>query len=72
MTPFIKTCGLNISDKKEPETRQYELLKIIEEAVKNEYDYIEKFGIDNFEDYYNITNDAYRSTLGCSITTSKE
>lgn len=72
LTPFIKTHGLNISDKKEPEERQYELLKIIEEAVKNEYDYIEKFGIDNFEDYYNITNEAYRTTLGCSITTSKE
>ena len=49
LTPFIKTYGLNISDKKEPEDKQYELMKIIEEAVQNEYDYIEKFGIETYE-----------------------
>ena len=72
LTPFIKTYGLNISDKKEPEEKQYELLQIIEEAVKNEYDHIEKFGIENYEDYYNLMNKIYKTTAGCSITTKKE
>ena len=72
LTPFIKTYGLNISDKKEPEEKQYELLKIIEEAVQNEYDYIEKFGIESYDDYYNIMNNIYETTSGCSIVTRKE
>ena len=72
LTPFIKTFGLNISDKKEPETKQYELLKIIEEAVQNEYDYIEKFGIETYDDYYTVINKIYDTTSGCSIVTRKE
>ena len=72
LTPFIKTHGLNISDKKEPESKQYELLKIIEEAVKNEYDYIEKFGIETYDDYYELMNNIYSTTEGCSVTVSKE
>ena len=72
LTPFIKTYGLNISDKKEPEEKQYELLQIIEEAVQNEYDYIEKFGIESYEEYYNLMNNIYKTTAGCSITTKKE
>lgn len=72
LTPFIKTHGLNISDKKEPETKQFELLKIIEEAVQNEYDYIEKFGIETYDDYYTVINKIYDTTSGCSIVTRKE
>ena len=72
LTPFIKTFGLNISDKKEPETKQFELLKIIEEAVQNEYDYIEKFGIETYDDYYTVINKIYDTTSGCSIVTRKE
>ena len=72
LTPFIKTFGLNISDKKEPETKQFELLKIIEEAVQNEYEYIEKFGIETFDDYYELMNKIYDTTSGCSIVTRKE
>ena len=72
LTPFIETFGLNISDKKEPESKQYELLKIIEEAVQNEYDYIEKFGIETYDEYYETINNIYNTTLGCTITTRKE
>ncbi len=72
LTPFIKTYGLNISDKKEPETKQFELLRIIEEAVKNEYEYIEKFGIETYDDYYEMINNIYNTTSGCTITTRKE
>ena len=72
LTPFIKTYGLNISDKKEPEDGQYKLFKIIEEAVKNEYEYIEHFGIENYDDYYKMVNKLYETTSGCSIITSKK
>ena len=72
LTPFIQTYGLNISDKKEPESRQFELMKIIEEAVKNEYEYIENFGIETFDDYYELINKMYNTTAGCIVTTSKE
>jgi SepF-like predicted cell division protein (DUF552 family) len=72
LTPFIETYGLNISDKKEPESKQYELLKIIEEAVQNEYDYIEKFGIETYEDYYEVINNIYNTTSGCTVITRKE
>ena len=72
LTPFIKTYGLNISDKKEPESKQFELLKIIEEAVKNEYAYIEHFGIETYDDYYEMINKIYDTTAGCSIVTRKE
>lgn len=72
LTPFIKTHGLNISDKKEPESKQFELLQIIEEAVKNEYEYIEHFGIETYEDYYEMINKIYETTSGCSISTRKE
>ena len=72
LTPFIETYGLNISDKKEPETKQFELMQIIEEAIKNEYDYIEKFGIESYDEYYDVINNIYNTTTGCSITTRKE
>ena len=72
LTPFIETYGLNISDKKEPESKQFELLEIIEEAVKNEYEYIEKFGIETYDEYYNMINKIYDTTVGCSIITRKE
>lgn len=72
LTPFIKTHGLNISDKKEPETKQFELLQIIEEAVKNEYEYIENFGIETYDDYYELINKIYDTTIGCTIITRKE
>ena len=72
LTPFIQTYGLNISDKKEPESRQFELMKIIEEAVKNEYEYIENFGIETFDEYYELINKLYDTTAGCIVTTSKE
>jgi hypothetical protein len=72
LTPFIETHGLNISDKKEPESRQFELLQIIEEAVKNEYEYIENFGIQTYDEYYEMINKIYNTTAGCTITTSKE
>ena len=72
LTPFIKTHGLNISDKKEPETKQFELLQIIEEAVKNEYEHIENFGIETYDDYYEMINKIYDTTIGCTITTRKE
>ena len=72
LTPFIKTHGLNISDKKEPETKQFELLQIIEEAVQNEYAYIEKFGIETYDDYYEMINKIYDTTAGCSIATRRE
>ena len=72
LTPFIQTDGLNISDKKEPESRQFELLRIIEEAVKNEHEYIENFGIETFEDYYTMINKIYDTTNGCSIIAKKE
>ena len=72
LTPFIKTHGLNISDKKEPESKQFELLQVIEEAVKNEYEYIEKFGIETYDDYYEMVNKIYDTTIGCSLITRKE
>lgn len=72
LTPFIKTYGLNISDKKEPETKQFELLQIIEEAAKNEHEYIENFGIETYEDYSEMIDKIYSTTSGCSITTKKE
>ena len=72
LTPFIETFGLNISDKKEPETKQFELMQIIEEAVKNEYEYIEKFGIETYDEYYDVINNIYNTTTGCSIITRKE
>ena len=72
LTPFIKTHGLNISDKKEPESKQFELLQVIEEAVKNEYEYTEKFGIETYDDYYEMVNKIYDTTIGCSLITRKE
>ena len=72
LTPFIKTHGLNISDKKEPESKQFELLQVIEEAVKNEYEYIEKFGIETYDEYYEMVNKIYDTTIGCSLITRKE
>lgn len=70
LTPFIQTDGLNISDKKEPERKQFELLQIIEEAVKNEY--IETFGVDTFEDYTELMEKIYSSTAGCDLSIKKE
>lgn len=72
LTPFIQTDGLNISDKKEPEEKQFELLKIIEEAVQNENMYIENFGIETYEDYSELIEKIYNTTAGCGISTKKE
>lgn len=72
LVPFIKTYGLNISDKKEPETKQFELLQIIEEAARNEHEYIENFGIETYDDYSEMIDKIYNTTAGCNITTKKE
>lgn len=72
LVPFIKTYGLNISDKKEPETKQFELLQIIEEAARNEHEYIENFGIETYDDYSELIDKIYNTTAGCNITTKKE
>ena len=72
LTPFIQTNGLNISDKREPEGKQFELLKIIEEAVKNENSYIENFGIETYEDYSEMINKIYDTTAGCSISVKRD
>lgn len=72
MVPFIQTDGLNISDKKEPEINQFELLKIIEEAVKNENEYVETFGIDTYEDYSELIKKIYETTAGCDLSIKKE
>ena len=72
LTPFIETSGLYISDKKEPESKQFELLQIIKEAVKNEYEYINGFEIETYEDYYETINKIYNTTAGCSINTRKD
>ena len=72
LTPFIQTNGLNISDKREPEGKQFELLKIIEEAVKNENTYIENFGIETYEEYSELINKIYDTTAGCSINVKRD
>ena len=72
LTPFIQTDGLNISDKKEPEGKQFELIKIIEEALKNEYEYVENFGIDTEEQYAELMTKLYETTSGCSIDVKQE
>lgn len=72
LVPFIQTDGLNISDKKEPEMNQFELLKIIEEAVKNENEYMETFGIDTYEDYSELIKKIYDTTAGCDLSIKKE
>ena len=72
LVPFIQTDGLNISDKKEPETKQFELLRIIEEAVQNENNYLENFGIETYEDYSEMIERIYSTTAGCGLSTKKE
>lgn len=72
LTPFITTSGLAISDKPEPETRQFELLQSIEEAIANEGIYLENFGIETQEEYYEMVNKIYETTQGCSIKTTNE
>lgn len=71
LTPFIKTEGLFMSDKKEPESKYFELLQSIEEALKNEYDYLDNIGIEEYTDYYNVINNIFKDTRGItmSITT---
>lgn len=66
LTPFIKTNGLFISDKKEPESKQFELLKSIEEAIENENE-IENCGIETYDDYSNIINRIF-NTKGITIS----
>lgn len=68
LVPFIKTNGLAISDKKEPEDKQYKLLKIIEEAVDNENEFIENCGIESYEDYNNIMSSIFMDTTGVTIS----
>ena len=72
LTPFIETDGLNISDKKEPESNQFNLLQIIEEAVKNENYYVETFGIDTVEQYSELLDKIYSTTAGCDLSIKKE
>ena len=72
LTPFIKTDGLNISDKNEPENGQFKLLQIIEEAVKNENYYVENFGIETEEQYADLIEKIYTTTTGCDLTIKKE
>ena len=71
LTPFIKTDGLFMSDKKEPESKYFELVQSIEEALKNEYDYLDNIGIEEYTDYYNVINNIFKDTRGIamSITT---
>lgn len=66
LTPFIKTNGLFISDKKEPESKQFELLESIEEAIENENE-IENCGIETYDDYSNIINRIF-NTKGITIS----
>ena len=47
-------------------------MQIIEEAVKNEYEYIENFGVETYDEYYEMINKLYNTTTGCSIVTRKE
>lgn len=47
-------------------------MKIIEEAVQNEYDYIEKFGIETYDAYYSIMDNIYKTTIGCKSIVKKE
>ena len=72
LTPFIKTDGLNISDKNEPESGQFKLLQIIEEAVQNENYYVETFGIETEEQYANLIDKIYTNTTGCDLAIKKE
>lgn len=72
LTPFIKTNGLFISDKKEPEEKQFELIQSVEEALRNEDIYLENFGIETYEDYSSIIKKIYDTTEGCSMTSKKE
>ena len=68
LTPFIKTNGLFISDKKEPESKQFELMQAIEEALENEYDYMDNMGIESYDDYSNIMNKIFTDTGGISMS----
>lgn len=72
LTPFIETHGLSISDKDEPEAKQFELLQAVEEAMRNEEIYLENFGIETYEDYSEMIRKIYETTEGCSITSRKE
>lgn len=72
LTPFIQTDGLNISDKEEPESGQFELFQIIEEAVKNENDYIETFGIETYEEHSQLIRKLYETTKGCDLSMKRE
>lgn len=71
LTPFIKTNSLYISDIKEPEMRQFELLESIREALENEGVYQETFGLDDYETYHRTMCKIYDTTSGCDrITTA--
>lgn len=72
LTPFIETNGLFISDKQEPEAKQFELLRTIEEAIQNEEKYLENFGIETYEEYHDIMSKIYETTTGCSINIKRE
>lgn len=72
LTPFIQTHGLSMSDKDEPEAKQFELLQSVEEAMKNEEIYLENFGIETYEDYSEMIRKIYETTEGCSVTSKKE
>ena len=51
---------------------QFELFQIIEEAVKNENEYIETFGIESYEDYSKLIKKLYETTKGCDLSIKKE
>lgn len=72
LTPFIQTHGLSMSDKDEPEAKQFELLQSVEEAMRNEEIYLENFGIETYEDYSEMIRKIYETTEGCFVTSKKE
>lgn len=72
LTPFIETNGLAISDKQEPEYKQFELLQSVEEAMANEDIYLENFGIETYDDYNTMINKIYNTTEGCSKSSCRE
>lgn len=54
--------------KKEPESKQFELIQSIEEALQNEYDYIDNMGIESYEDYSNIISKIFTDTNGINMS----
>lgn len=72
LTPFIQTHGLAISDKQEPEFKQFELLQSVEEAMANEEIYLENFGIETYDEYQEMIKKIYDTTAGCTKSSRRE